>query len=111
MEEQNLLSIRYFCTQLLERLSTNLIDIRLFGSVASGTDTEESDIDLFLLVKDDDSITRDTILDVAFEANLEFDVLIVPIIMSKEAFSRPIFIETLLYEVLKNAESVIKDHD
>lgn len=111
MDQQNVLSIRYFCTQVLKRLSDNLIDIKLFGSVANGTDTEDSDIDLFILVNYNDSITRETILDVAFDANLEFEVLISPLIMSKEEFSRPVVKKNLLYKVLKNAKSIINHCD
>ncbi|WP_148265323.1 nucleotidyltransferase domain-containing protein [Desulfosporosinus orientis] len=35
-------------------LSKKVKDIRLFGSVAKGTDTTESDIDILILVESDD---------------------------------------------------------
>jgi len=40
-------------------LAGTIIDLRLFGSVAKGTDTQELDIDILVLVENDDRITID----------------------------------------------------
>lgn len=46
---------------LKQKLSDDLLSVILFGSVARGTWTDESDIDLFLIISD--NFSRDTSLD------------------------------------------------
>lgn len=77
-------AIAEFTRNMKKQLSGNLKAIRLFGSVARGTETPESDIDLLVLVNRDDKATREIIMDITVEINLDFDVVIAPVIMSNE---------------------------
>ncbi|MGB9781562.1 MAG: nucleotidyltransferase domain-containing protein [Moorellaceae bacterium] len=44
-------AIKEFCELLRREQGENLLGLRLFGSVARGTATPESDIDILVLVK------------------------------------------------------------
>lgn len=73
----------------------------MFGSVARGTATPESDIDILVLVKREDSAVRKAIIEAAVEINLKHDVVVSPVIMSAERYSAPLFQETHFYKCLQ----------
>ena len=54
----------------------NLLSLILYGSVARGTATEDSDIDIALLVKKDNKDMYDRLLDVIVDLDLEYDQVI-----------------------------------
>ncbi|OLN26242.1 nucleotidyltransferase domain-containing protein [Desulfosporosinus metallidurans] len=87
-------------------LNQELVSTILFGSVARGTDTSESDIDILVIVTEDNLGIRDKIIECVFVVNLEFDVLISPIIMSNNNYKNSLFQETLLYRNIQ-AEGVM----
>ncbi|MGQ9825080.1 MAG: nucleotidyltransferase domain-containing protein [Desulfotomaculales bacterium] len=93
--------INEFGNQIKRRLGKNLLDIRLFGSVARGTFTPESDIDVLLVVQDESRQIRDAVIETAVEINLKHDVVIAPIIMSKDRYAGALFRETLFYKSLQ----------
>lgn len=65
-------------------------EIVLYGSQARGTADPESDIDLLILVNQ--PVTRDikrAIFDDIFEIDLECDVVVSPLIQSREQWNRP----------------------
>ena len=64
----------------------NLQAIILFGSVARGTATEESDLDIAILVNSDDRLMYDKLLDVVVKMDLDNDVVISTTIIEKEQF-------------------------
>lgn len=58
--------------------------LKLFGSKATGKFDEESDIDILILLPCQvNEKTREQIIDIVFEINLEFDSNISPLILSK----------------------------
>ena len=87
-------------------LNQELVSTILFGSVARGTDTLESDIDILVIVTEDNLEIRDKIIECVFVVNLEFDVLISPIIISNKNYGNSLFQETLLYRNIQ-AEGVM----
>jgi predicted nucleotidyltransferase len=69
--------------ELLEKRITPR-EIRVFGSRARGTATEESDLDIFVTV---DHCTREIekyISDCAWEAGFAEDVVVVPVVVDQE---------------------------
>lgn len=90
-------AINEFCRLLRERLGRNLVDIRLFGSVARGTFTAESDIDILVVLHDEDRLSRETVIEAAVDINLEYNVVISPVIMSMRHYSCPMFREAPFY--------------
>jgi predicted nucleotidyltransferase len=66
-----------------------LIDMRLFGSKARGEGSPDSDIDVFIVLQEVNWKVEREIYDLCFEISLEHDVLISPIIFSKEELKDP----------------------
>ena len=76
-----------------------LVKLVLYGSKARGDSHRESDIDVLLVLRDEfDWRTKHAIYDVCFDINLEYDVLIQPIIYSQVRYDDPLIRATPLYQ-------------
>ena len=64
----------------------NLSAIILFGSVARGTATDESDLDIAILVNSDDKEMYEQLLDVVVKLDIDNDVVIATTIIEKNQF-------------------------
>ena len=60
-----------FVKELREKLGDELLSIRLFGSRARGDFSEDSDIDLFVLVREKTPALRDILAETATEYDIE----------------------------------------
>ena len=69
--------------------SDDIVKIILFGSVARGDDTEESDIDILIITANSDELS-DKINSAAVDIILEKDEFISPHVMSEEHFNKTI---------------------
>lgn len=96
----NLLAIKEFSSLLKQKIGSNLCETRVFGSVARGTATSESDIDILVLLEDKTLEVRDVIAEITLDVNLKYDVVLAPIIMTKEHYSNPLFQETAFFKNL-----------
>ena len=67
--------------------SDKIISIILFGSVARGDDTEESDIDILIISNDWEEIDS-LITDEVFKVVLDKEELISPYVLSQEQFDQ-----------------------
>ena len=76
-----------------------LVKLVLYGSKARGDSHRESDIDVLLVLRDEfDWRTKHAVYDVCFDINLEYDVLIQPIIYSQARYDDPLIRATPLYQ-------------
>ncbi|MEW6380192.1 MAG: nucleotidyltransferase domain-containing protein [bacterium] len=80
-----------FASQLREKLSDNLIFIKMFGSKARGDFTQDSDIDILIVVNRKTIAVRDEIYNILFELDPYYEYKISLILFS-------------LYEYKKNEE-------
>ncbi|MDQ7827266.1 MAG: nucleotidyltransferase domain-containing protein [Candidatus Eremiobacteraeota bacterium] len=71
-------ALRQFKTRAESSLGGHLVKILLFGSKARGDASEESDIDLMVVLNDDDPALEDLILDIAYEVNLAHEFYLSP---------------------------------
>ena len=94
-------AIELFSKNIKEKLSFNIKDVRLFGSVARGTDTPDSDIDILVMVEKDDRDISNAIIDIVVDINLEYDVVIIPIIITGTHYANPLFRETAFFHNLE----------
>lgn len=74
--------------EFMDRISSSLGDsvnqVILFGSVARGEETEESDVDVIVVVDDRD--LKEEVFDVSFGVTLDYDVYISPKVVGVEEY-------------------------
>jgi len=76
-----------------------LVKLVLYGSKARGDSHRESDIDVLVVLRDEfDWRTKHAVYDVCFDINLEYDVLLQPIIYSQARYNDPLIRATPLYQ-------------
>ena len=80
--------LKQFKTHIKQTLGSRLVELKLFGSKASGDDQPDSDIDVLVIVTTDDWHLRDKIYDVATDILLQMDICISPKIISKSRFTQ-----------------------
>ena len=82
-----------FSERVVEKLGGRLDSIILYGSVAGGNATKDSDIDVLIIVKGKEKrkIERE-VLDISYEVDFEnnFETFIVPIYMTPKEIEREI---------------------
>lgn len=78
-----------FVKGILGIMESRLVSIILYGSVARGTNTEESDVDIALLMHGKlDSDTEDKLSDFIVDMNLKYDKVFSVIDIDAEHFSK-----------------------
>lgn len=80
-----------FVRQLRARLQTHVLDLKLFGSKATGRDVEESDIDVLVVVDQKTPELEDHVLDIAFDVNVAHEVYISPRVIAKAILDDPVW--------------------
>ena len=90
------LALTEFVKRLRCNLSTNVVDVRLFGSEARGEATPESDIDVLVVVQPESerAALEDRVIDIAFDVNLEFGVYVSPRVITPGILNHPVWRET-----------------
>jgi predicted nucleotidyltransferase/uncharacterized protein (UPF0332 family) len=91
-----------FVSDLRERLGERISGIYLFGSLAKGTATEESDIDLLVIYSGiEERSLLEIISEISFKIACDEGRLIEAIPMSKEEFKQSLGRSPFLWEVLQ----------
>jgi predicted nucleotidyltransferase len=75
-----------FAKDVRKLLKDNLVEIVLFGSVARGEWSEESDIDLLIVVKNNPWETQKKLADLVVDYLLRYGIYISPKVISIEDF-------------------------
>jgi predicted nucleotidyltransferase len=75
-----------FRDALQSLLGENLLSIRLFGSRARGEQTEESDLDVLVLVQKKDRALCRRIVEESLEVDLTYGINLAPTILSAEEY-------------------------
>lgn len=78
----------------------NLVEFKLFGSKARSSADNESDIDIFIVIKNTDWTIEKGIYELCFEISLKYDVLLSPVIFSKKDADSHIIQATPFYQVV-----------
>ncbi|WP_447977318.1 nucleotidyltransferase domain-containing protein [Candidatus Nitrospira bockiana] len=84
-------AIQEFSERVRSELRTELVDLKLFGSKATGRDVEESDIDVLVVVDQRTPELEDRILDIAFDVNVAHEVYISPRVIGKAILDDPVW--------------------
>lgn len=80
--------------RIREALGESLITVKMLGSKARGGFDSESDIDLFILVKERTVAVMHVISGIAAEADLKYDTNLSPVIFSLFEFKQNTALET-----------------
>jgi uncharacterized protein len=84
-------AIEEFVGRLRAVLGSNLIEVKLFGSKATGKDQPDSDIDVLVAVEKNGADVEDRVLDIAFDTNLKHDVYISPRVIDCATLADPVW--------------------
>ncbi|MBU0693937.1 MAG: nucleotidyltransferase domain-containing protein [Candidatus Omnitrophica bacterium] len=101
LRDKDYLAVKEFKKAITTFLGGKLFSLVLFGSKAKGTDSSDSDIDIFIVVKKYNSLVKREIIDTAFDVNLAYGVYISPRIISLELFNNPLFFSTPFIQHIK----------
>lgn len=97
--------IENFASELKARLDEKILGIYLFGSVAKGTSTEESDIDILIIYRDvDERGVLEVASEISFKYACQYGKTIEAIPMSEKEFEESKGFSPFLWEVLKYGE-------
>jgi predicted nucleotidyltransferase len=94
-------AIEYFIRELREVLGPELRLVKLFGSHARGEASVESDVDIFVLVKERTPEIEAMISDAAFKANLACGPFIAPTVYGEQEFYHPILRATPFLQAIE----------
>jgi predicted nucleotidyltransferase len=81
-------ALQQFKTVLGTLLADNLISLRLFGSRARGEGTEESDLDVLIVLREKNRALCRRIVAEALEIDLAYDTNLAPTILSVEEYQQ-----------------------
>ena len=84
-------AIEEFVNRVRVALGQNLVEVKLFGSKATGTDAPDSDIDLLVTVAEAGVAVEDKVLDIAFDVNLKHEVYISPRVIDRATLTNPVW--------------------
>lgn len=75
-------AVKSFVKELREKLGDKIISIRLFGSKVRGDFKKDSDIDIFILVKERTPDIEDIIAEIEVNHDLEYGLPLSPVLYS-----------------------------
>ena len=75
-----------------------LVDFRVFGSKAKGTDQKDSDLDVMIVLKDLSPSVESRVDDLIFEINLKYDSFITALYFSSEELEMGPLSESPIYK-------------
>ena|SRR5438552_3536465 len=91
LKSKDAAAIEEFVERLRAVLGSNLAEVKLFGSKATGKDQPESDIDVLVAVEKGGVEVEDEVLDIAFDTNLKHEVYISPRVIDRAILVDPVW--------------------
>jgi predicted nucleotidyltransferase len=91
LKSKDAAALEEFLRELRADLRNNLVEVKLFGSKATGRDQPDSDIDVLVVVDQGDVETEDQVLDIAFNVNLKHEVYISPRVIDRSILADPVW--------------------
>jgi len=88
LKSQEQIALKEFTGSLSSRLADNYLYSCLFGSKARGDASDDSDLDVAVLLKHSDYQTKCTVIDLAYEELLKTNVEISPLVFSLDDYER-----------------------
>jgi predicted nucleotidyltransferase len=91
LKSKDAAAVEEFAKRVRAALGNNLVEVKLFGSKATGKDQPESDIDVLVAVETGGVEVEDEILDIAFDTNLKHEVYISPRVIDRATLADPVW--------------------
>lgn len=91
--------------RLLEKF--NIMDFRLFGSRAHGAATWDSDMDIYIEIESLTNEQRRLINEIAWEVGVEQDLVIMPVVITKDQLENSPFQATPIYQAIQQEGIII----
>lgn len=104
---QALEALNAYLERAVSRFGEQIISITLYGSQARGGAKPDSDIDLFIVIREDMAELRQALADIAWEAQFEHNVLISDIIRSADQLRDLIVSQFPYYQIIKREGIVL----
>ena len=93
-------ALQEFLERVRQLLGINLIEVKLFGSKATGKDQRDSDIDVLVAVEKGGVEIEDQVLEIAFDVNLKHDVYVSPRVIDRATLTDPVWSITPFLRVI-----------
>ena len=100
LKSKDAAAIEEFVGRLRPVLGSNLIEVKLFGSKATGRDQPESDIDVLVSVEKGGVEVEDGVLDIAFDTNIKHEVYISPRVIDRATLADPVWRITPFFKAI-----------
>jgi len=78
--------------------SYRLLDFRIYGSKAKGTDVRDSDLDIMIVLEDHSPVIEAQIDDLIFDINLKYDCFITALFFSRKELEVGPLAESPIYK-------------
>ena len=91
LKSKDAAAIEEFVVRLRTVLGKNLVEVKLFGSKATGKDQPDSDIDVLVAVDKGGAEVEDEVLDIAFDTNIKHEVYISPRVIDRVTLADPVW--------------------
>ncbi len=88
---QQATALQEFASAVRDLLGSKLIALKLFGSQARGEAARDSDLDVLVVVEEASPALENEVLDLAFRANLAYDVYISSRVIARQVFEDPVW--------------------
>lgn len=89
-----------FEKEVRETLSSNLILLEVFGSKARGDFTEESDMDILVVVKKFEPVVMEKMAAISSGISIKEGILISPLVLSESEYKKNRYADTLFVREL-----------
>lgn len=100
LSEAEKIGIDDFLNKIQAQFKNNLLMVKMIGSKLSKNFDKESDIDLFILIKECNYQIIHNINEICTEINLDYDINLSPIIYSLEEHNKNVYFQTMFVREL-----------
>lgn len=94
-------AIHAFSRRLRKSLGKQVLSVLLFGSKARGSSRRDSDIDIYILVKNNTMRVHDRVGSITANILDEYDILISPVVYDQHEERRNLELRSFFFEAVK----------
>ena len=94
-------AIDAFSRRLKKSLGKQVLSVLLFGSKARGSSQRDSDIDIYVLVKNNTMRVHDRIGSITADILYEYDILISPVVYDQHEERRNLELRSFFFEAVR----------